>query len=47
MTGSQMLGGCPLGWETKFHLGGMVVFCYACVESLIYGLVSLCLKHRG
>jgi hypothetical protein len=30
--GSLLLGGCPLGWETKFQKGCMVVFCYAGVD---------------
>jgi hypothetical protein len=26
MTGTQVLGGSPSGWEPRFHLGGMGVF---------------------
>ena len=27
MQGFPFVGGCPLGWETKFQKGCMVVFC--------------------
>jgi hypothetical protein len=50
MTGIQMTGGCPLGWETVFHLGGMVVFCCAgvgvdvCLVFYVFLIVSCLIK---